>query len=178
MKKINIFFSLMIIFFCLIFFSDKRNEDLVLELENVGDLLEIEFIKDGELYLKNKNLVIKKIDVELSYRDTEKKNGLTYRSFLKENRGMLFLFQDREDYKIINMKNMRIPLDIIYINQFNTVLSIKTHMNPMIEIDIPKTDEKNIIKYVLAINAGMSKKWGIKEGITKITWFFNGKNGN
>ena len=137
---------------------------------DVGNMLEIEFIKDGELYLKNNNHVIKKIDVELAYKDIDKINGLKYRSSLKENRGMLLILKNQEEYKQINMKDMRIPLDIVYINQFDTVVFVNQYVTPMSEVEI--INFRTPIKYILEINAGMSKKWGIKEGITKITDLF------
>ncbi|WP_341660053.1 DUF192 domain-containing protein [Blattabacterium cuenoti] len=168
MKKINILFPLITMFMCLFINSSERiyeNSDMFLD---IGSLLEIEFLKDGELYLKNNNNVIKKIDIELADLDTEKKNGLKYRSFLKESRGMLFILKNKEEYKKIDMKDMRISLDIVYINQFDTVIFVNKYVNPMKNIENLNLDSP--IKYILEINAGMSKKWGIKEGITKITW--------
>ncbi|WP_341664636.1 DUF192 domain-containing protein [Blattabacterium cuenoti] len=171
MKKINILFPLIIMFMCLFINSSERiyeNSDMILD---IGSLLEIEFLKDGELYLKNNNHVIKKIDIELADLDIEKKNGLKYRSFLKESRGMLFIFKNKEEYKKIDMKDMRISLDIVYINQFDTVIFVNKYVNPMKNIENLNLDSP--IKYILEINAGMSKKWGIKEGVTKITWVMN-----
>ncbi|WP_185857318.1 DUF192 domain-containing protein [Blattabacterium cuenoti] len=172
MKKINIFCSFIIIvimILCIFINSSERiNYDSDMFLD-VGNLLEIEFIKDGEIYLNNNNSIIKKIDIELADKDIEKNNGLKYRSVLKKNRGMLFLLKDQEEYKQINMKDMRIPLDIVYINQFNTVIFVNKYVSPM--KDIEEINFPLYIKYILEINAGMSDKWGIKEGVTKITCF-------
>ncbi|WP_185867139.1 DUF192 domain-containing protein [Blattabacterium cuenoti] len=169
MKKINIFFYLIIIIICFFINSSERiyyNSDIFFD---IGNLLEIEFLKDGELYLKNNNDIIKKIEIELAHRDTEKRNGLKYRTLLKENRGMLFILTNQEEYRQINMRDVRIPLDIVYINQLDTVVFVNKYVSPMKDIDtinLPST-----IKYILEINAGMSDKWRIKEGLTKITWF-------
>ncbi|WP_185860714.1 DUF192 domain-containing protein [Blattabacterium cuenoti] len=168
MKKNNIFFYLLIL--CLFIESSERIDfpsDILLD---IGNILEIEFLKDGELYLKNNNYIIKKIDVELAHRDTEKRNGLKYRSFLKEDRGMLFLLKSQEEYKQINMKDLRIPLDIVYINQFDTVVFVDEYVSPMKDIEIRNFTSPINIKYILEINAGMSNKWGIKKGVTKIIW--------
>ncbi|WP_185863247.1 DUF192 domain-containing protein [Blattabacterium cuenoti] len=167
MKKINIFFYLILIMCFSINSSEKIYYDSDIFLD-VGNSLEIEFLKDGELYFTNNNCIIKKIDIELAFNDTEKKNGLKYRSDLKENRGMLFLLKNKDEYKDINMNNVRIPLDIVYINQLNTVVFVNKHVIPMKNIEIINFSYP--IKYVLEINAGMSNKWGIKEGITKITF--------
>ncbi|QIK16447.1 DUF192 domain-containing protein [Blattabacterium sp. DPU] len=170
MKKILIFFSLIIL--CFFINSSERIDDISDMFLDIGNSLEIEFIQNGKLYLINNNHIIKKIDIELAYRDTEKINGLKYRSFLKENRGMLFLFKHQEEYKQMNMKNVQIPLDIIYINQFDTVIFVNQYVPPMRDIEkITNFPSNTSIKYILEINAGMSNKWGIKEGVTKITWF-------
>ncbi|WP_185871642.1 DUF192 domain-containing protein [Blattabacterium cuenoti] len=169
MKKNNIFLFL-IICFCFIINSSERffdDSDMFLE---IGNLLEIKFIKNGELYLINNNFIIKKIDIELAYLDTEKKNGLKYRSYIKENRGMLFLLKNQEEYKQINMKNVQIPLDIVYIDQFDTVIFVNKYINPMKDIEIINFPSNTNIKYILEVNAGMTNKWGVKEGLTKISW--------
>ncbi|ACY40057.1 hypothetical protein BLBBGE_020 [Blattabacterium sp. (Blattella germanica) str. Bge] len=177
MKKMNVIFPIILFFLILFSSSDSEKNDFHFVLDSdIGNLLEIKFIKHGELYMKNKNSILKKIDIELAYSDTEKRNGLKYRSFLKENRGMLFLLKDQEEYKKMDMKNMRIPLDIIYINQFDTIIFVNKCVSPMRELEI--IDLPSTIKYILEINAGMSDKWKIKEGITKITWFLNEKNEN
>ncbi|WP_185859311.1 DUF192 domain-containing protein [Blattabacterium cuenoti] len=177
MKKINVFFTLIVVLSFFFLSSERSDYDFFLDPNmGVGDLLEIEFVKHGELYMKNKNSIIKKIDIELADRDTEKRNGLKYRSFLKKNRGMLFLLNNQEEYKKIDMKNMRIPLDIIYINQFDTIIFVNKDVSPMRELEI--VDFPSTIKYILEINSGMSEKWGIKEGITKIVFFLNENNEN
>ncbi|AWU39070.1 hypothetical protein CPU2_583 [Blattabacterium punctulatus CPU2] len=165
MKKIKILFLFFLFF---LFSASEKSENEESLFFDVGDQLEIEFLKHGELYMKNKNFLIKKIDVELANTPIKIKNGLMYRSSLKENRGMLFLLTNKEDIYQINMKNMRIPLDIIYIDYFNTVFFINKYVYPMNRIE--KINISNI-KYILEINAGMSDKWGIKQGKTKI--FFN-----
>ncbi|AWU42958.1 DUF192 domain-containing protein [Blattabacterium punctulatus] len=165
MKKIKIKF-LLILFF--LFSASEKSENEESLFFDVGDQLEIEFLKNGELYMKNENFLIKKIDVELANTPIKIKNGLMYRSSLKENRGMLFLLTNKEDIHQINMKNMRIPLDIIYIDYFNTVFFINKYVYPMNRIEKINISK---IKYILEINAGMSDNWGIKKGKTKI--FFN-----
>ncbi|WP_185856052.1 DUF192 domain-containing protein [Blattabacterium cuenoti] len=175
MKKVCLSFLFFLIF--LIFVSSEREEnDFILSdlSESISDQLEIEFIKHGELYIKNENF-FKKIDIEFASSDIEKKNGLTYRSFLKEDRGMLFLLKDREEslQMKMNMKNMRIPLDILYIDDSNTVVFIDKYVHPMMNNNKEEVDyyfPNNNIRYVLEINAGMSDKWGVKKGITKIIY--------
>ena len=172
MEKVNYLIKIFLLFFCLLF--EKSDHDLSTDQNiDVGDSLEIKFLKHGKLYLKNENSLLKKIDIELAEKYTEKRNGLKYRSFLEEDRGMLFIFQHPEEYQMIDMKNMRIPLDIVYINEYGVVVYIDRNISPMRKLEI--FNPTSLIKYVLEINSGMSNKWGIKEGITKIYLDFNAK---
>ncbi len=153
----------------LFFLSSERNKNDFLLFSDMGDQLEIEFIKHGELYMKNENFIIKKINIEFASSDLEKKNGLKYRSFLKKNSGMLFFLRNKEEIqKIINMKEMRIPLDIIFLDKNHTVIFVNKHVYPEMEIEIEEGNYNNNIKYILEVNAGMTDKWGIKIGVTKI----------
>ena len=74
--------------------------------------------------------------------------------------GMLFLMPE-EKIQSFWMKNTYIPLDIIYINSNNQVISIKENAKPMNESPLPS--EKPAI-YVLEILGGTSAKLGIKPG--------------
>ncbi|WP_185862692.1 DUF192 domain-containing protein [Blattabacterium cuenoti] len=162
MNKVKILFSLIVIFF---FLSSEKSENENELFIDIGDQLEIQFLKHGELYMKNKNFFFKKIEIELVNKEIEKKNGLMYRSFMKEDRGMLFILDKKEEIQQMNMKNMRIPLDIVYIDHFNTVIFVNKYVSPMRNVEVINTPS---IKYILEINAGMSDKWGIKKGMTKV----------
>lgn len=172
MKKIivRIFIFVIILFFISdeILYDYKNNYDYFLD---IGSLLKIKFIKNGKLFIKNliKKEKTKIIDVEFVKDEIDKKNGLKYRSFLKEKNGVLFFLKKKEEYKyIFDTKNLRIPLDIIYINKYNTVVYIEKFVSPMREINYIYYDVK-MIKYILAINSGLSDKWGIKENLTKVS---------
>ncbi|AGD97937.1 hypothetical protein BLBBOR_022 [Blattabacterium sp. (Blatta orientalis) str. Tarazona] len=162
MKKVNILFSLIVFFF---FLSSEKSEKEDELFRDIGDQLEIQFLKHGELYIKNKNFLLKKIEIELANKEIEKKTELMYRSFMKEDRGMLFILDKKEKIQKMNMKNMRIPLDIVYIDHFNIVIFVNKYVSPMRNIEVINNPS---VKYILEINAGMSEKWGIKKGITKV----------
>ncbi|WP_185849796.1 DUF192 domain-containing protein [Blattabacterium cuenoti] len=162
MKKVKFLFFLIVIFF---FLSSEKSENENELFRDIGDQLEIQFLKHGELYMKNKKKILKIIEIELVNKEIEKKNGLMYRSFMKENRGMLFILDKKEEIQQMNMKNMRIPLDIVYIDHFNTVIFVNQYVSPMRNVEVINNPS---IKYILEINAGMSDKWGIKKGMTKV----------
>ncbi|XOD66666.1 MAG: DUF192 domain-containing protein [Flavobacteriales bacterium Tduv] len=153
------------IIFCILlgsFLSSCKKEET-----NISDTLEIEFIKEGELQLKNGEETIKKIHIELATTDQERSQGLMHRSSMQEDQGMLFIFDEARPQSFW-MKNTRIPLDIIYINSDSAVLNISKNIFPMAETGI--TQSNGAAKFVLEVNGGMSDKWGIKEGVTKISW--------
>ncbi|WP_185881902.1 DUF192 domain-containing protein [Blattabacterium cuenoti] len=162
MNKVKFLFFLIVIFF---FLSSEKSENENELFRDIGDQLEIQFLKHGELYMKNKKKIFKKIEIELVSKEIEKKNGLMYRSFMKEDRGMLFILDKKEEIQQMNMKNMRIPLDIVYIDHFNTVIFVNKYVSPMRNVEVINNP---LIKYILEINAGMSDKWGIKKGMTKV----------
>ncbi|MFH0702946.1 MAG: DUF192 domain-containing protein [bacterium] len=57
----------------------------------------------------------KKVVLEVADTDLLREKGLMRRNTLKENSGMIFLF-DYPDYVNFWMKNVKIPLDILFIN--------------------------------------------------------------
>lgn len=163
-----------IILFILIFSSENiyyNNDNF---FSDIGNSLNVEFIRDGDLYFIDRNSVIKKIEIEIAKKDSEKINGLKFRSSIKEDTGMLFLLRDQEEYKRINIKGVRKFLDIIYIDEYNTIIFIDKNVNPIKEMEIPDL-YPSIVKYVLEINAGMAEKWKIKEGF-RVNCFLDKKN--
>ncbi|WP_185850379.1 DUF192 domain-containing protein [Blattabacterium cuenoti] len=163
-----------IILFILIFSSENiyyNNDNF---FSDIGNSLNVEFIRDGDLYFIDRNSVIKKIEIEIAKKDSEKINGLKFRSSIKEDTGMLFLLRDQEEYKRINIKGVRKFLDIIYIDEYNTIIFIDKNVNPIKEMEIADL-YPSIVKYVLEINAGMTEKWKIKEGF-RVNWFLDKKN--
>ena len=94
----------------------------------------------------------------------EKEIGLSEKTSLAENSGMLFVF-DKVDYYSFWMKTMKIPIDIIYINKDKIVTIIENSQPPKSlseNLPIYKPDEP--ADKVLEINAGLSKKYGFKKG--------------
>lgn len=86
--------------------------------------------------------------------EEEKEKGLQGVTELPEDEGMLFYFDPPEDVSMW-MKNTKIPLDIIFINDDNEVVYVGEGI-PDSEIQIVVKD----IAFVLEVNKGS----GIKEG--------------
>ncbi len=94
--------------------------------------------------------------------DTREKyiRGLSGRNSLDEDKGMLFLFDKLDTYGFW-MKDMKFPIDIIWINGDKVVYVLPT-VNPGSYPNIftpPVSADK-----VLEINAGLSRKFDITEG--------------
>lgn len=102
--------------------------------------------------------------VSVARSDRDKQTGLSKTKKLDENRGMLFVF-DKADYYRFWMKEMEFPIDIIYIkgNKVTTVIPnapVATIDKLIVYEPAQKSDR------VLEINAGLAKKYNIKEGST------------
>ncbi|WP_185877888.1 DUF192 domain-containing protein [Blattabacterium cuenoti] len=168
--KINkIFIRFLLILLLLLFFSsEKKQNDNFFYGFNILDII---FIPNGFLHIINNNFSIKKIYIELCKTNVEKNNGSKYRFHLKEDSGIFFILENENEYRKINMENVQIPLDIIYIDQNNKIVYINKYISPMRKIKIRDFPKSTKIKYILEVNAGSSNKWNLKEGFSKI--YFN-----
>ncbi|HVF69876.1 MAG TPA: DUF192 domain-containing protein [Xanthomonadales bacterium] len=103
-------------------------------------------------------------NVEVVNTPDKQQLGLSGRNSLPKNQGMLFVF-DKTDYHTFWMKNMKFPIDIIFIKD-GKIVSIAKNAQP------PKPGEGNLPLYksggainkVLEINAGLSDKHKMKPG--------------
>lgn len=92
--------------------------------------------------------------VEVAYTEEEKERGLQNVTELPEDTGMLFVYDSPEDVSFW-MKDVIIPLDIIFINEDWEVISVITG-TPNDETPL---DEVNV-QYVLELNSGSEVKKG------------------
>ena len=98
----------------------------------------------------------KQYNVEEATTKEELKTGLRNHSSLPENGGMLFYIQEKEKQQVFNMKDMKFPIDIIFINQDQEVVDVAKNCQPNQEdiINSPQNlDEDDYIAYVLEVNA-------------------------
>ncbi len=154
-----LFIAVLFIFSCK---SDQKQQG-----SKTQQRIERHFVKEGTLELKNDEEIIQHLDIEFAEDEYETSEGLKHRYSMEENQGMLFLFPKAEP-KNFWMQDTRIPLDILYITEDSIVLNIAKNAPPMTEYGI--TGSAGPVQYVLEINGGMSDKWGIIEGKTKLNW--------
>lgn len=124
--------------------------------------VEITFKKDGELgiYKSETDSLLQQIDIEIADTPYKRETGLMYRHELGEQQGMLFIFEESQ-YLAFYMKNTKISLDIIYLNEDKEIVDIYENTTVMDETALPS---KSIAKYVLELNAGKVQEWHIEIG--------------
>ena len=95
------------------------------------------------------------------YTVPEQKRGLSGRESMPTNEGLLFVFP-RSDFYGFWMKEMKFPIDIIWIDENSKVVSIARDLKPSSFPEIFKPSEKSV--YVLEVNAGFAAEHNIKIG--------------
>jgi len=111
----------------------------------------------------------KKILVEIAQTDSKRAKGLSDRDSLDQNEGLLFTFDNKNVRPAFWMKDMRFPIDIIWIKEGKITEIAKS-------VPVPKkgTADKNLtlytpkedIDYVFEVNAGFCDRENIKVGDT------------
>jgi uncharacterized protein len=100
--------------------------------------------------------------VEVADTPSKRELGLQYRRDLAVDRGMIFLFPAESEHSFW-MKNTPIPLDMIFISRDRKIVGIVEQAVPF------STDSRSVpgaSQFVLEINGGLSKRYGIKAGDT------------
>lgn len=105
----------------------------------------------------------KSYTVEIADTDEKRALGLSYRTELTADKGMLFIFPNRSEHSFW-MKDMKFPLDIIWLNNQRIVYIAR-------DVQPPKLGETPVVikparesNFVLEIPAGHSAKYGLVEG--------------
>lgn len=119
---------------------------------------EIPFTKEGDLwFLNSAGDTLKHIDVEVSRKPYEVQRGLMDRSTMEEGQGMIFIFK-KPAPRSFWMKNTRIALDIMYVDENFNIVSIQENAQPFSEASLPSEGDA---QYVIEVNAGFSQTYGI-----------------
>ena len=101
-----------------------------------------------------------KFCVELANNNEERQRGLMFRKEMELSNGMLFIY-DRPQSVSFWMKNTSIPLDIIFADETGIITKIFENARPFSETSMFGGHD---VKYVLEINAGLTKSLGIRTG--------------
>ena len=102
----------------------------------------------------------KEVTVEIVDTEQTKARGLMYRKAMPENQGMIFLFDRRKNHTFW-MHNTCIPLDMLFIDDDGVIVGIEENTPTMddstFQVGCPS-------RHVLEVNAGFTRKHGIKAG--------------
>ena len=99
--------------------------------------------------------------VEVVDSDASRENGLSNRKVLYPKNGMLFVF-DKMAAQTFWMKDMLIPLDMIFFDNNWKIVLIESNLQPD---SFPKIFGGNVIsQYVLEVNAGEAISYNLKVG--------------
>jgi uncharacterized membrane protein (UPF0127 family) len=100
------------------------------------------------------------VTVEITDNDHDRQRGLMYRKSMADDHGMIFVFDQKEDHSFW-MKNTCIPLDMLYIDDDGLIVGIEENTPTLSESTFSVGCES---KYVLEMNAGWTRKHGVKAG--------------
>lgn len=93
------------------------------------------------------------ITAELAVSDEERQLGLMFRDKLNPDQGMLFVFKD-ENFHSFWMKNMKFPLDILWLDREKRIVHIERDVPPCKNPPCVSYSSKIPAIYVLEIKAG------------------------
>lgn len=112
-------------------------------------------------YVKIKSLVI---HVDLAITPDQQAKGLSIKNSLNDSEGMLFPFDKPGDYSFW-MKDMKFPIDILWIDTSNKIVHIEKNLQPCIFFLLcPSYSPHSNSKYVLEINADLTTRNNITVG--------------
>ncbi len=102
----------------------------------------------------------KTVHVEIADSPMEQSRGLMFRKNLKQDEGMLFIFDNQSKHSFW-MKNTLIALDIIWLDAKKEVVHIEHSAPPCKESPCPTYASQFPAQYVLELNSG----WAIENNL-------------
>lgn len=108
------------------------------------------------------------VSVEVARTEAEHEKGLGGHAPLGERSGMLFIFPQPANYAFW-MKGMTFPLDMLWINDEKVVFiarDVPSYPPNTPDNSLPVYVPTAPATYVLEVNAGFTKKYGIETGTT------------
>ena len=106
------------------------------------------------------------IQAELADTPQKRAIGLMYREALPENHGMLFIFGEAQPWTFW-MKNTRMPLDIIWLNEQKTIVHIEANAPICTRTDngCPQYQSNEPAMYVLELVGGRAQALKLQKGM-------------
>jgi uncharacterized protein len=102
--------------------------------------------------------------VDVAVTPEEHIKGLSGRKNMPSDRGMLFVYDTRQQYSFW-MKDMNFPLDILWIDD-KTIVDISKNIPVQTGYPLPTYTPLKPVSRVLELNAGIADKYGFQIGDT------------
>ena len=114
--------------------------------------------------IKSINIAGQNLNLELAITTEQKNKGLSFRSKIEKDYGMLFVFDYPGKYSFW-MKDMNFPIDMIWIGEDQRVVFIKQNASPESypEVYQPGKNDSSA-KYILEVYSGFTKDNNLKVG--------------
>ena len=103
------------------------------------------------------------IDLEVMNTDEEKAKGLMFRESLDEDKGLLFLYFV-EGERNFWMKNVKFPIDIIWLDKNNEIIHIERDVPGCLEVNCPTYSAGTNALNVIEVNANFTLENNINVG--------------
>jgi uncharacterized membrane protein (UPF0127 family) len=118
---------------------------------------------NADVYDQNASLILqdKIISLIVVNNSESRTRGLSGTESLPENSAMLFVFDEPDRYGIW-MKDMKFPLDILWLNEDKKIIHIERNVSPQTYPKVFTSGEKSL--YVLETNVGFVEKNNLKVG--------------
>jgi uncharacterized membrane protein (UPF0127 family) len=100
------------------------------------------------------------VTAELAVTDEERQQGLMFRDKIEESQGMLFVFEG-EDIHAFWMKNMKFPIDILWLDSQRKIVHIEANVPPCTADPCPSYIPKSPARYVLELKSGAAARHGL-----------------
>lgn len=160
MKKVLILYGLLVLAIAIFFFA-RGSSFLNISLPGMGGNTTQTTNATTKIGDKTYKIIVAKSN-------EEKIKGLSERDSLPKDTGMLFVFEEKGEYGFW-MKNMRFPIDIIYIDENKVVDIVENAPKPSENQDpstLPVYKPASPVNYVLELNAGQVKESKLVVGDT------------
>ncbi|MBU2632612.1 DUF192 domain-containing protein [Patescibacteria group bacterium] len=105
----------------------------------------------------------KELQIEIAKSQKEKEIGLSKKNSLGNDKGMLFIF-DKPGLYSFWMKNMKFPIDIIFLKDKKVVTVYKNVKPSTLNINLQVFQPTEPADKVLEVNTGIAEKNNIKNG--------------
>ncbi len=101
-----------------------------------------------------------RVAVEVAATPQARELGLMYRDQLGPSAGMLFVFPTAQPLSFW-MRNTKIPLDILYLDDAGEIVRIHRRTTPFSEAPLPSG---RAVRFALEVEGGFTERHGIDEG--------------